>query len=254
MYFVESEKMLVSYRGIIFSCCAVLLCSAHASCAQETRLPRPVPNVSHAHVVTNTSHLALDGSATAGKHSASTPGRGVDKLPLPSDRVTQPATVMFRDGKLTVEANNSNLTQILRDLANISGMTINGLDKGPRIFGVYGPGNSRDVLTDLLLGSGYNFIMVGGAIDGTPRELLLTSQNDNAPAIAPVNPTKVPSSDRDEPQQPELEMNPSVPNELGPGAIAPVPSLDEQDDSTRAQTTLQRLQQIHDQLQQSQPQ
>ena len=175
------------------------------------------------------------------------------KLPSPSDQATQPAAVTLSDGKLTVEANNSNLTQILRDLANISGMTISGLRNGPRIFGVYGPGNSRDVLTELLLGTGYNFIMVGSTVDGTPRELLLTAEND-APAIAPFTPTKVSSSDLNERVQQQLEINPSVPNALGPGAVAPVPSLDEQDDNTRAQSTLQRLQHIQDQQKQNAPQ
>lgn len=253
MYFVVGEMTLFKCRAMIFSCCAVLLCSAYASCAQETQSPRPVPDVPHASVATNSSDSAFDGSATARKHPASAKGRRMKQLPSPSDQATQPAAVTLRNGKLTVEANNSDLTQILRDLANISGMTINGLGKGPRIFGVYGPGNSRDVLTALLLGSGYNFIMVGGAVDGTPRELLLTAAND-APAIAPITPTNIPSSDRTERVQQQLEINPSVPHALGPGAVAPVPSLDEQDDNTRAQSTLQRLQHMQDQQKQNAPQ
>ena len=175
-------------------------------------------------------------------------------MPPPSSQATQPATVTLRDGKVTVEANNSNLTQVLQDLANISGMSINGLDKGPRIFGVYGPGNARDVLADLLAGSGYNYIMVGGANEGTPRELILTAQNGDAPALAPVHPTKVSSADQEGSERPELETNPPAANVLGPGAVAPAPSLDEQDGNTRAQNALQRQQHIQDQQQQSAPQ
>lgn len=249
MYFIKGEMPQFRCSVIIFSCCAALLCSAYAVSAQETRFPRPAPNVSHTHAATGSSPVALDGSATARKYPASTKGQRTEKVPPPSSQPTQPATVTFKDGKLTVAANNSSLTEILQNLANISGMTINGLDKGPRIFGVYGPGNSRDVLKDLLVGSGYNFIMVGGGSESTPRELILTAQNGDAPAIVPVHPATATAADRDEAKQPEPETNPSVPEALGPGAVAPVPSLDEQDDNTRAQSTLQRLQHIQDQQQ-----
>jgi hypothetical protein len=254
MYFVAGDKTLFKCTARNFSCFAVLLFCAYASSAQETQSPRSVPDVPHARVATSKSDSALGGSATARKHPKSTQGRRMKQLPSPYDRATQPAAVTLRDGKLTVEANNSDLTQILRDTANISGMTINGLRNGLRIFGVYGPGNLRDVLTALLLGSGYNFIMVGGAVDGTPRELLLTAENADAATIAPHSPTKAASPDRNELVQQQLQMNPPDPNALGPGAVAPVPSLDEEDDDTRAQNTLQRLQHIQDQQQQNAPQ
>ncbi|MGA8041498.1 MAG: hypothetical protein WCA37_01725 [Terracidiphilus sp.] len=254
MYFIVGEKTQIRCSVIIFSCCAALLWSAHAISAQEIQSTGPVPAVPHVRVATNTSTSALDGSATARKDPASTQGRRMKQSPSPSDQAAQSAAVAFRDGKLTVEANNSDLAQILRDLANISGMTINGLGKGPRVFGVYGPGNSRDVLTALLLGSGYNFIMVGGAVDGTPRALLLTAENNDAPTIARATPTEVPSSDPNERVQQQLENDPSAPNALGPGAVAPVPSLEEQDDNTRAQSALQRLQHIQDQQKQNAPQ
>ncbi len=249
MYFVVGEKTLAKCSAMIFSSCAVLLCITNASSAQETKLPRPAPNVSHTHVPASASHPALDASATARKHPAIAQGQRTKELLQPADQPTQPATLTFRDGKLTVEANNSNLAQILQDLAKISGMTINGLNKGPRIFGVYGPGNLRDVLTDLLVGSGYNFIIVGGAIDSTPRELILTAQNDITPAFGSVNPSKVLSVDRDEAEQPESDANSPGTSALGPGAISPAPSLNDQDDNTRVQNTLERLEHQQQQLQ-----
>jgi len=243
MYFVVGEKTLFSRIALILICCAVLLCVASAGFAQETQFPRPAPGVSHARVATSVTHLAPAGSTTPRKRPARIQAQRTEVLPPPSLQVADPAKVTLRDGKLTVEANNSNLSQILRDMANISGMTIKGLDKGPRIFGVYGPGNSRDVLTDLLVGSGYNFIMVGSAHEGTPRELILTAQSVDAAAIAPVHPTAVPSADRDTPEQTESETNPSAPSTLGPGAISPAPSQNDLDDATRMQQTLKRIQQ-----------
>lgn len=254
MHFVVGEETRTGYRAILLCCCAALLSSPHAIAAQATQPLRSVSDVSHVRLETERSDPSLDGFTTASKHLESAQGRRMKPSPSPSDLAAQPAAMTFRDGKLTIEANNSDLADILRDMANISGMTVRGLDKGPRIFGVYGPGNSRDVLTALLLGSGYNFIMVGGAADGAPRELLLSAENNDVPAIAAVSPTKDPSSDSNLRVQQQLEMNPSEPDALGPGAVAPVPSLDEQDDAARAQSNLQRLQHIQEQQRQNAPQ
>lgn len=130
-----------------------------------------------------------------------------------SNGPAQPAAVSMKNGELTVNAANSDLSQILRDVARVSGMTIKGLGEGPRIFGVYGPGNSRVVLDDLLVDSGYNFIIVGGA-DGTlPRELFLTKETPSsagAPAAAsPTDSSKVepPPSAASRPNPPEAGEN-----------------------------------------------
>jgi hypothetical protein len=176
-----------------------------------------------------------------------------------SDAPVQPATVLLSNGMLTVQANNSNLTQILNDLAEISGMTINGLDMDSRVsgdlrvFGDYGPGNSRDILAGLLTGSGYNFIMVGSTGDGTPRELLLSSQTNAAPSIGTVTAPPVPSSDRDGHNQAAPETDTSASEVLGPGAISSIPSLNDLGDNDRMQKNLQRLQQMQ-QHQQKAPQ
>lgn len=163
--------------------------------------------------------------------------------------VTRPATVSLHDGQLFVEANNSELSQILQNLASISGMSIDGLRGGPRVFGVYGPGNSREVLSALLVGSGYNFIMVGGAPDGAPRKLMLTPQKRNAAGPNDSRSTPDASDDADEPDQPEPPDAPSAsaPDQPGPGAAPPVPSQDSQDsqddEGTRMQKSLQQLRQ-----------
>lgn len=176
---------------------------------------------------------------------------------LPANESPQPSRVAFLDGKLMIDANNSNLGEILQNVAESSGMTVNKLDNGPRIFGVYGPGSSREVLVDLLRGSGYNFIMVGGTREGPPRELILTAQkssvrrNSVATAVANSVVTAVVdgSAENDTPKPPDQESTQPSVNPLGPGAVAPVPSLDTADDSTRAAANQQRLQHIQEQQQ-----
>lgn len=252
MYFVVGEKTQTRYSAILFVCCAVLLYSAPATSLQEIHTLQAAPAAPPMSVANNTSDSALDRSATVRKPPAGTQG-GRMKQPLPpSDQATQPATVTIRDGKLTVEANNSDLTQILQYLANISGMTVHGLGKGPRIYGVYGPGALREVIATLLVGSGYNFIMVGGA--GTLRELQLSAEKNDAPATALATPAQVPSPARNERVQQEFDTTPSVQAALGPGAVVPSPSLDQQDDDTRTQNNLQRLQHIQNQQMQNTPQ
>lgn len=91
-----------------------------------------------------------------------------------------PAKVSLTSGKLAIEANNSSLSQILQQIAKAGGMKIDGLQTSgsadPRVFGSYGPGAPRDVLSDLLNGVSYNFVMLGITPAGTPREMALSTR------------------------------------------------------------------------------
>jgi len=240
--------------ALICSCCALSFCIAQASCAQTTQAPGPVLQHAQAQARPNLAHRVRLDSANASEHPAGTVANESANGKSPSDAPAHPAAVNLQDGKLTVESNNSDLAQILQDVAHISGMTIHGLNGGPRVFGIYGPANSRDVLTALLVGSGYNFMMVGGAGNGAPHELLLTPQTRNAPGLNSANPSPVPSPVSDESEQPEAETSPNASNPLGPGALPPSPSRNDLDDDTRVQKTLQRLQHQQEQPQQEQPQ
>jgi hypothetical protein len=241
-------------RALICSCCAVSLCIARGGSAQTTQASGPVLHDSQAQVQSSPAHPARVDSANASEHPAGAAGNEVPRGKSPSDAAAQAAAVSLQNGKLTIESNNSDLTQILQDVAHISGMTINGLNGGPRVFGTYGPANSRDVLTALLVGSGYNFVMLGGAGDGTPRELLLTPQTRNAPATNSVNRNPVPSWGSDESEQPEPEKAPTASNPPGPGALPPAPSRNDLDDDTRVQKMLERLQHQQEQPEQGRPQ
>ena len=53
---------------------------------------------------------------------------------------------------LKIDASNSSLAQILKDVATATGARWQGLEQDQRIFGSYGPGPARDVLTQLLDG------------------------------------------------------------------------------------------------------
>jgi hypothetical protein len=85
-----------------------------------------------------------------------------------------PAAVSTGNNELTVRANNSSLAQILHQVSSKTGMQLDGLGGDERVFGSFGPGAPREVLTALLNGTSYNVVMVGDLPNGAPRELLLT--------------------------------------------------------------------------------
>ena len=169
------------------------LAGSLAGSALAMQASGPVSANVRVHVATKSTHPARGRSAIVRKQRSNTPEKKPEKPPNPSDASAQPATVTLKNGELTVKANNSDLAQILRNVSDLSGMTIDGLHTSDRIFGVYGPGNPSDVLTALLSGSGYNFIIVGDRSDGAPRKLLLTAKTDKAPTAAEAPPSSPPA-------------------------------------------------------------
>ncbi len=87
-----------------------------------------------------------------------------------------PASVIWDSKGLSINANNSSLQQILLDVETATGAKIEGMGSDERIFGVYGPGLARDVVTQLLHGSSYNLLMIGDLGKGAPRQIVLSSR------------------------------------------------------------------------------
>lgn len=172
----------------------------------------------------------------------------------PANSQAQPAAVAWNGHELSVAATNSSLQQILRDVSTATGVKVDGLTSldgsatGPhdqRIYGSYGPAPARDVLRQLLDGSGYNVIMVGDRGQGTPRELLLTAQ-----VAGSKNPPKANQSNQnaeeDVPEeQPEPEPQPDQPGRRFNGQPTP---------GRTPQQMLQEIQQRQQQQQQQNPQ
>ena len=75
---------------------------------------------------------------------------------------------------LLIVASNSSLAQILKEVSTETGAKVEGMGQDQRVFGTYGPGPARDVLSQLLDGSGYNVLMVGDQGQGTPRRIVLS--------------------------------------------------------------------------------
>jgi hypothetical protein len=83
------------------------------------------------------------------------------------------AQVGYQLGQLTVIAENSSLNQILREVAQKTGMKITGGVIDQRVYGTYGPASPSVVLGTLLQGTGANMILRMTAAN-EPTELVLT--------------------------------------------------------------------------------
>ncbi len=86
---------------------------------------------------------------------------------LPMDLMPAAAPkVGFQGGMLTIVAQNSTLSDILRDVHKLTGATI---DMPPntteRVVTRLGPGAPRDVIASLLNGSTFNYVMLGSPTD-----------------------------------------------------------------------------------------
>lgn len=171
------------------------------------------------------------------------------------DKPAQPAKVDLAAQHLSIQADNSSLTQILQQVTTASGMTVEGLAQDQRIFGSYGPGDPQDVLSSLLRGMGYNVVMVGETATGTPKQLLLSPRGATAVSSAPRTPS-FPSQEEDSDDEVQAQPMPELPappqGNLPQGA--PNQTGAPQNGGVRTpQQMLQELQQIR-QMQQQQMQ
>jgi hypothetical protein len=99
-----------------------------------------------------------------------------------------PPQVAFAIGKLSIEANDSTLADVLKQIEQKTGAHVDmPAEAGnERVFVHLGPGAARDVLADLLYGLPYNYLIEGS--DSDPSELhslLLTPRKPAAPSSAP---------------------------------------------------------------------
>jgi len=135
------------------------------------------------------------------------------------------AAVTWDSQGLRIEAANSSLRQIMKDVSTATGAKVEGMGADERVFGVYGPGQARDVLSQLLQGCGYNVMMVGDLGQGAPRQIVLSSRHSGdtpKPASNSVE-SNNDDEDTDADEQPQPQPQPLVPVPNRP-AILPVGS------------------------------
>ena len=141
--------------------------------------------------------------AKAAKKPAPDPPPAPAPPPLPPTLEQLPALppqVKYSRGQLTIVAENSTLSDILRAVRTLTGAVVEVPSNATeRVVTHLGPGPAREVLAALLNGSHFNYVMMGSAAhpDSVER-LILTSKSGVAP---PPTATEAPV------QNPEVQMD-----------------------------------------------
>jgi len=171
-----------------------------------------------------------------------------------NDAPSQPSVTWDSKG-LRVQASNASLSRILSEISTRTGAKVEGLAGDERVFGDYGPGQARDVLSQLLHGSGYDFLMLGDQGQGTPRQVILTARHSGPAGLKPNpgfnHPMPDQQQDEDSAQDPQPEEDPTqVQPQQMPEQMGPQGPLNPQERIQLMQQ--QRLQQLQQQMQQQQ--
>jgi hypothetical protein len=178
----------------------------------------------------------------------------------PANEAPGQPTVTWNSQGLLIHAANSSLSQILNTVSTQTGAKIEGVSGDERVFGDYGPGPARDVLSQLLRGSDYNFLLLGDQGQGTPRQVILTARhsrtepgNANHNGFTQQQPQEQADEDNAEPPEQPEEPQPVVqppPQQASP----PEQMTPQQRMQMMQQQRLQQMQQLQQQYQQQQQQ
>ena len=139
--------------------------------------------------------------------------------PIATEPVPAPAAmVIYKDGLLSISAENVSLSDVLHEVSAKTGATIefpNGSATEP-VFTHIGPGPVRDILATLLNGTKFNYVMLGSEKSSNTLEKIVLTQGDQptevaessvpnsaAPALMPGRPSKTIQAAAGSDQSPE---------------------------------------------------
>jgi hypothetical protein len=176
--------------------------------AQSPATATPIHKAAHPHkpLVAAQTQSPVPQAAAA----QATPAAASDEPKWPANEKPTPASITWDSQGLRIDATNSSLAQILTDVSTATGAKVEGFDFDQRVFGVFGPGPARDILSQLLQGTGYNVLLIGDQGQGTPRAILLSSRHAGT-ATAAANTTPASDEDNDTDDQPQPQPQPATP-------------------------------------------
>ena len=231
--------MLKVLGGFISGAGMVSLVLACATATADAQVAPAQPTVQQGatnnHVYTGPKHpIAKKNKKGQKKEVVETPPPPPPPPPTPEQMPAQIPEVLYSDGLLTINAQNSTLNDVLAAVRRVTGATIEKPPMGgsDRVAVRLGPGQPKDVLAALLNGSRYDYVIVGpmGHPGGVQRIILTARANmpsqsplANAPgrpgppnAQNPAVQTPAPENNSDtedttvpeqeQPEQPEIEQ------------------------------------------------
>jgi hypothetical protein len=166
----------------------------------------PVAGSSQSSKASGSQAAPLRRSSTTRRHRSGSKAGGP---PAPSQLPASPPQISYVDGQLTVVANNSTLSDVLKGIQSTTGAKVEGVTPTDtdRIFGEFGPASPHEVCDKLLNGSHYDFILMGAPQNpNSVQRIILTERSTETttppPAAAPHPATAEESGD-------SLDMNAS---------------------------------------------
>lgn len=160
---------------------------------------------------------------------APTPAAGAAAQPTQS--TTQPGAspavapvVTFRDGLLTVQALNSNLSSVVTAIRNKTGIEFEGAENvSERVAISMGPAPEGEILAAIFSGSKYDFLAIGrpDSPDIVQRVILTVKSKPGGVADAQAQPR--PANQGDEEEAPEEQVNNGGDPQDTPVQPVPVP-------------------------------
>jgi hypothetical protein len=122
-----------------------------------------------------------------------------------------PPVVTFRDGLLTVQALNSNLSSVLTAIRNKTGIEFEGIENvSERVAISMGPAPEGEVLSAILSGPKYDFVAVGRPDSpGIVQRVIITVKN-KAGAVAEAQPQQRPANGQEGDDEDTPDEQPSV--------------------------------------------
>jgi hypothetical protein len=149
-------------------------------------------------------------STSRGPHlvNANLPSQSVKITPPPEP---PPLMVTFSNGMLTVNSNKANLSEVLFAIHQRTGAEI-AIPAGAeqeQVVAAIGPASAPEVLSQLLNGSKFNFLILSAANDPSTLDRVILSQRPEGPAPPYRPPVQQPV--REDPPQPAEATNPEPP-------------------------------------------
>jgi len=236
------KPLLPCVRTSLVVLAAAALLGALPLAAQSPAPPHP-STTGHKPVHAHKRPVAAPPQAPAVKATPETVTPSAPKPPnWPANDRPADASVVWDSHGLRIEAANSSLEQILKDVSTVTGAKVEGFSADERVFGAYGPGKARDVLSQLLEGSGYNLLMMGDQGQGAPRQIVLSVRHAGAAQPAAGNDQANNEEDVDADDQPVQPTPPPTPMRqgFGPGTAPRSPQQIMQEMQERQQQMQQR--------------
>lgn len=180
--------------------------------------------------------------------------------PTPAQLPPTAPRVSMRDGMLTIEANNSTLADVL---AGVRRETKAAIDlppgaSGERVVASLGPGTPQSVLTALLNGSRFDYIILGSEDqpDAVQRVILRAKSGpEPAPSAVAANRNQPNAGNRVQPAQPEQQdTDEGIPTEEAPDDSNNNQQPQQEIDNEQSEQQQQSQQQVQQQNQQNQQQ